>query len=64
MNNQCCEKGAIYITKHSLFKKSKSRVSGKIGLYKMPESLSLQVDSKYDLFLIEQIMKKGMYYEK
>ncbi len=64
MKNQFCENGAIYITKYSLFQKNKSRISGKIGLYEMEEYSSLQVDSKFDLFLIEQIMKKRKYYEK
>lgn len=65
MRNQFCENGAIYITKYLAFKKTKSRLSGKIGLYEMPEYLSLQIDSKFDLFLIEQILKrKGNLYEK
>jgi len=64
MKTQFCENGAIYISKHSSFQKSKCRVSGKIGLYEMTESSSLQVDSKYDLFLIEQILKTRKYHEK
>lgn len=64
MKTQFCENGAIYISKLSSFQNSKCRVSGKIGLYEMTESSSLQVDSKYDLFLIEQILKTRKYHEK
>ena len=58
MNDQFIENGAIYITKYNAFKKSHCRISGKIGSYLMPEESSLEVDSKYDLFLVEQLMKK------
>ena len=32
-------------------------MSGKIGIYEMPEELSYQIDSKPDLNLIENIIK-------
>jgi len=52
------ENGAIYVTKYSLFKKSKCRISGKIGFYNMLEELSYQIDSPTDLLIVEQLMKK------
>ena len=57
MKNQFIENGAIYITKYSLLKKNKCRISGRIGLYKMPVELSIQIDCKHDLLLSEQIMR-------
>jgi len=57
MKNEFIENGAIYITKFTSFKKSKCRLSGKIGLYTMPEILSLQIDTYHDIFLTNNIMK-------
>ena len=51
------ENGAIYITKLSAFKKTKCRVSGKIGVYEMPVENSYEVDTRNDLFIIEQMIK-------
>ena len=41
--------------------KKKCRISGKIGMYIMPEEFSIQIDSKYDITKAEltlKIMKK------
>lgn len=57
MKNQFVENGAIYVTTHSSFYRSKCRISGKIGLYEMPEKLSLQIDSKFELNFAEQILE-------
>jgi len=58
MKKEFIENGAIYITKYSSFKKTNCRISGKIGLFEMPQELSYEVDSKNDLFIIEQILKR------
>ncbi len=57
MKNQFVENGAIYITKNSSFIESKCRVSGNIGIFKMSEDESKEIDSEYDLILVEQILK-------
>lgn len=57
MKDQFIENGSIYITKYLSFRKSNCRISGRIGLYKMPEELSVQIDSLHDLFLVEEIIK-------
>lgn len=51
------ENGAIYITKYSSLQKFNSRVCGKVGLYQMPQELSIEIDSYSDLFLAKQIFK-------
>ncbi len=56
--NQFIENGAIYITKYGVFQKNKCRISGKIGLYEMPEELSIDIDTKLDLIKANQVMKK------
>lgn len=58
ISNEFIENGAIYITNYESFQKSHCRISGKIGLYIMPEELSLEIDSSYDLFLAEQLLNK------
>ncbi len=57
MKNYFIENGALFVTTYSAFQKSHCRISGKIGIYPMPEILSHQIDSLDDLFLIEQILK-------
>jgi len=58
ITNEFIENGAIYITNYESFQKSHCRISGRIGLYIMPEEISLEIDSTNDLFLAEQLLKK------
>lgn len=53
MKYQFVENGAIYITKFASFKKSKCRISGKIGFYEMSKESSVDIDSIHDLHLAE-----------
>ncbi len=57
MNNQFIENGSIYITKYTAFKKSHCRISGKIGLFKMSQKVSIDIDTKFDLFEANKIIK-------
>jgi CMP-N,N'-diacetyllegionaminic acid synthase len=57
INNQFIENGAIYITKYNLFKKIKCRISGKIGIFKMLEEDSLDIDTPFDLLHAQLILK-------
>ena len=58
MHDQFIENGALFVTKYSSFIKNASRMSGKIGIYEMPEELSYQIDSHHDKNLIKNIMKR------
>ncbi len=60
-SNLIIENGAIYITKYSKIKKSKCRISGKIGVYLMPEELSIDINNFVDFTTAEQIMKSNFY---
>lgn len=55
--NQFIENGAIYITKYSKFQKSKCRISGKIGFYKMSKKISLDIDTVEDLKKAEKVLQ-------
>jgi CMP-N,N'-diacetyllegionaminic acid synthase len=57
MAKEFIENGAIYITKTKCFNKSNCRISGKIGLYEISENLSLEIDSKFDLELVNHILQ-------
>lgn len=57
IKNQFIENGAIYITKLGNFKKSHCRISGKIGIYEMPENKSVEIDSLLDLNITKQLLK-------
>ena len=50
------ENGAFYITSKENLLRSRMRYSGKIGLYEMPLSRSLQIDTKDDLELVKKII--------
>jgi CMP-N,N'-diacetyllegionaminic acid synthase len=50
------ENGAIYITKRDILMSQHNRLGGKITLYVMPEHLSMEIDSEFDLWLAEELM--------
>jgi len=56
--NQFIENGAIYITTFSAFQRSKCRISGKIGMYEMSETYSMDIDTEQDLKKIHNLFKK------
>lgn len=55
--NKLLENGAIYATKYKNFIRSKSRVSGKIGFYKMPSDMYYEIDQPSDLLIVDHLMK-------
>ena len=58
INDKLLENGAIYVTKNKSFEKSKCRISGKIGYYKMPMEASYEIDQMYELEAVEKILEK------
>lgn len=57
------ENGAFYITSKELLLKSKNRVSGNIGVIKMPSDTFFEIDEPLDWMVIEMLMKKRMIQE-
>ena len=56
MMEEYVENGAFYITKKENLLKSKLRYSGRIGIVKMPNYRSFQIDTLDDLKLIEKLL--------
>jgi N-acylneuraminate cytidylyltransferase len=52
------ENGAIYITSNFNVLKNRNRLSGKVGLYKMPRQRSFEIDSIEDLEEIRKWLNK------
>jgi N-acylneuraminate cytidylyltransferase len=52
------ENGAIYIFKNDLFSNSNNRLGGKISIYLMDESRSVEIDNEFDLKFVEYIMSQ------
>jgi len=52
------ENGAFYINTVKNIKRDKNRLSGKIGIYEMPEYTSAEIDEPDDWFYLEMLMKK------
>lgn len=50
------ETGAFYINTVKNIKKSQNRLSGKIGIYEMPEYTGVELDSEWDWIIAENIM--------
>lgn len=50
------ENGAVYATTKNAFVASKNRVSGNIGLVKMPENSLVEIDSMTDWMIIEALL--------
>jgi YrbI family 3-deoxy-D-manno-octulosonate 8-phosphate phosphatase len=57
-NGQLVENGAIYITKRSLLLESKSRISGNIIPYIMPDCTYYEIDEPSDWIILEKIHDK------
>lgn len=51
------ENGAIYITKRDVLMNQHNRLGGNIAMYVMPEHLSIEIDTEFDFWLCEEIMK-------
>ncbi len=52
------ENGAFYINKVIGIRSSKNRLSGKIGIYEMPEYTAFEIDEPDDWTILESLMKK------
>lgn len=50
------ENGAVYTTTKEAFLSSQNRVSGSIGLVKMPEESFIEIDSLYDWEIVESLL--------
>lgn len=53
------ENGAFYITKRKLLLSTKTRISGNIGYFIMPEETYFELDEPSDWIIIEKLMKKN-----
>lgn len=52
------ENGAFYVTRTELFLKHGHRWGGRVGAVQMTEEDSVQIDSEFQLWFIEQILKR------
>ena len=52
------ENGAFYINSIKNILASKNRLSGKIGIYEMPEYTAMEIDEPDDWFILEKLMYK------
>lgn len=61
---QLMENGAFYISLVKNIKESKNRLSGKIGIYEMPEYTSIEIDEEDDWLLLEKMMHRHVLSQK
>lgn len=52
------ENGAFYISKVGDILKTKNRISGKIGLFEMPEYSAIEIDEEIDWVIAEELFNK------
>jgi CMP-N,N'-diacetyllegionaminic acid synthase len=57
--DQYTENGAIFVFTPKLWGWGHGYVGGRVALYVMPDECSLEVDTPFDFWLIEQVMKHG-----
>ena len=53
------ENGAFYINTVGNILRDKNRLSGKIGIYEMPEYTATEIDEPEDWMILEQLMKRN-----
>lgn len=58
------ENGAVYCTTEEAFVSSKNRVSGNIGIVKMPEETLYEIDSETDWTIIEELLINRLKQQK
>lgn len=58
INTKYHENGSFYIFNKNKFKNKKIRLFGNIGVYKMSNYKSFQIDDYNDLYLVENLMNK------
>lgn len=51
------ENGSIYVCRTEVLTKYRNRLGGKVGIYEMPQASSFEIDTEFDFFIIEQLMK-------
>jgi len=56
-NGQYMENGALYLSKIGNIIKYKNRISGKIGIYEMPEYTSYEIDEPDDWIILEDLAR-------
>jgi YrbI family 3-deoxy-D-manno-octulosonate 8-phosphate phosphatase len=52
------ENGAFYISTVSCIRQSKCRISGRIGIYTMPEYTAVELDEADDWIIVEQLLRR------
>jgi len=63
-NGQLMENGAFYINTVENILKTKNRLSGKIGIYEMPEHTAVEIDEPDDWYILEELMYKHVLSKK
>lgn len=58
------ENGAFYINKVDNILLNKNRLSGKIGIYEMPEYTAMEIDEPDDWIILETLMRKHIFSHK
>ena len=58
------ENGAFYINSIKNIRQNKNRISGKIGIYRMPEYTSIELDEELDWITAEKVMYKNVINNK
>jgi len=52
------ENGSIYVFTRQHWERTHNRLGGKIGTYVMPEECRMQIDTPFDLWMVEQILER------
>ena len=63
-NGRLMENGAFYINNVGNVKESGNRLSGKIGIYEMPEYTATEIDEPDDWIVLENLMRKHVLSHK
>ena len=60
MDGYLVENGAFYITSRARLLETKSRLSGRIGAYEMPEATYFEIDEPSDWMIMEELKQREL----
>jgi YrbI family 3-deoxy-D-manno-octulosonate 8-phosphate phosphatase len=64
LNSTFLENSAIYTTTKQAFQKTQNKISGKIGIYEMPDETLFEINKPHDFEIVEKLLEMKLHIHK